>query len=234
MSEPPPHTRPARRNWRSLAASFVLLGGIGAALLFGAAALGVHSVRDVEPWIGAGVRGPWALPAAVVSFAVLAFLGVPQFVLIAAAALAFGPWLGAAYSWIGTFASAMVGFWLGRRFGARLLRSAGGERVQRFTDLIARNGFLASLVVRLVPSAPFIVVNMAAGITPMRLRVFAAGTAIGIVPKVALTAFAGDAALRGLSGRGPASAVWLALAAAIWIVAGLAGRAWLRRRPSNR
>jgi uncharacterized membrane protein YdjX (TVP38/TMEM64 family) len=32
---------------------------------------------------------------------------------------------------------------------------------------------------------------MAAGVTPMRARDFVAGTGIGIVPKIALTAFAG-------------------------------------------
>ena len=57
--------------------------------------------------------------------------------------------------------------------------------------LIGKNGFMASLIVRLVPSAPFIVVNMAAGVTPMKVRDFVAGTAIGIIPKIALTAFAG-------------------------------------------
>ena len=45
---------------------------------------------------------------------------------------------------------------------------------------------------RLVPSAPFLVVNMIAGVTPMTFADFAAGTtAIGIVPKIALMALAG-------------------------------------------
>lgn len=233
MNQPASFPRPPpARSWRSLALAFVLLGGVGLLFLFGAAALGLHDVRDVEPWIGGGVRGPWALPAAVVSFAVLAFLGVPQFVLIAAAALAFGPWLGALYSWVGTLVSAVVGFGLGRRFGERLLRGSTSRGVARFTELIARNGFLASLVVRLVPSAPFIVVNMAAGATSMSWAAFAAGSAVGIVPKIALTAFAGQAALRGLSGRGAASAIWLAGAAVVWIGATLAARAWLKRRRS--
>ncbi len=63
------------------------------------------------------MHGPWALPAAVGGFAVMAFLGVPQFVLIAAAVVAFGPWTGFAYSWIGTLVSALVGFALGRQLG---------------------------------------------------------------------------------------------------------------------
>ena len=51
--------------------------------------------------MGAGLTGPWALAAAVGGFTVLAFLGVPQFVLVAAAVVAFGPWTGFLYSWVG-------------------------------------------------------------------------------------------------------------------------------------
>ena len=218
------------RAWRALAVSFVLFGGVGMVFVFGASMLGLDGAKAVEAWMGAGVHGPWALPAAVAGFAMFAFLGVPQFVLIAAAVVAFGPWAGFAYSWIGTMASSLVGFWLGRRFGARTLAHVGGEGLNRFMAMIGRNGFMASLIVRLAPSAPFIVVNMAAGVTPMRLADFAAGTAIGIVPKIALTAFAGASVVKALSGGGAGQWATLALAVALWLGAGLIARRWLRRR----
>jgi len=79
-----------RQAWRSLAISFVLFGGVGMVFLFGAQVLGFNGEATVEHWLGSAT-GPWALPAAVGAFAGLAFLGVPQFVLIAAAVVAFGP-----------------------------------------------------------------------------------------------------------------------------------------------
>ena len=223
------------RAWRSVGLSFVLFGGVGLVFLFGASVIGLHGPQEVERWLGAGVHGPMALPVAILSFAALAFLGVPQFVLIAAAVVAFGPWIGFGYSWIGTMVSSLVGFFLGRKFGARVLRDYASAGVTRFTDLIGRNGFTASLVVRQVPFAPFIVVNMAAGVTPMRLRDFAAGTGLGIIPKIALTAFAGHAVVRAING-GVSGSQWLLLggAGALWIGAGLAGRAWLKRREAAR
>ena len=81
------------------------------------------------------------------------------------------------YSWIGTLFSSTIGFWLGRAFGGRLIRDVASEGVARFMKLIGRNGFMASLIVRLVPAAPFIVVNMAAGVAPMRFRDFVGGNA---------------------------------------------------------
>ena len=218
------------RAWRALAVSFVLFGGVGLVFVFGASLLGVDGAAEVERWMGKGLHGPWSLAAAVGSFAGLAFLGVPQFVLIAAAVVAFGPWAGFAYSWTGTLVSSLVGFAIGRWSGAGVLRRFGGERVTRFTEMIARNGFMASLIVRLAPSAPFIVVNMAAGVTPMRVQDFAAGTAIGIVPKIALIAFSGAAALRAFNGGGWRHWAMLALAGGLWLAAALAARAWLRRQ----
>lgn len=224
------------RAWRALAVSFLLFGGVGVVFVFGAGLLGLDGAADVERWMGAGLHGPWALPAAVGGFAVLAFLGVPQFMLIAAAVVTFGPWMGFAYSWVGTWISSTIGFFLGRRFGARLLRNYAGRGVNDFMELVGKNGFLASLIVRLVPSAPFIVVNMAAGVTPMRFLSFAAGTGVGIVPKIALTAFAGATVVRGLTGAGGAVGHWLTLAAvaAIWVVSALWARAWLKKREAAR
>jgi uncharacterized membrane protein YdjX (TVP38/TMEM64 family) len=206
------------RTWRSLAATFVLFGGVGLVFLFGASLLGLRGAAAVEAWLG---------------FTVLAFLGVPQFVLIAAAVVAFGPWLGFAYSWVGNLVSSILGFYVGRRVGAKVLRAYAGKGVNDFVDMIGRNGFWASLVVRLVPSAPFIVVNMAAGVTPMRVFDFIAGTALGSVPKIALTAFAGASVMHAMNGGGVGR--WLSLAgvAAVWIGTALAARVWLKRKEAE-
>jgi len=215
--------------WRTLAVSFLLFGGVGLVFLFGAQVLGFSGESTVEHWLGAA-SGPWALPVAVAAFAVLAFAGVPQFMLIAAAVVAFGPWTGFVYSWIGTLASSLVGFYLGRMAGAKTLERFSGEGVRRFMDLVGRNGFLASLIVRLVPSAPFIVVNMAAGVTPMRVLDFTAGTAIGIVPKIVLVAFAGNAIGRLMRGEIGRDILWLAAVAVAWVVVGWLARLWLKSR----
>ena len=220
------------RAWRTLAVSFVLFGGVGLVFLFGAQVLGFDGEATVERWLGAA-SGVWALPVAVVAFAALSFIGVPQFMLIAAAVVAFGPVTGFTYSWIGTMVSSLVGFYLGRLAGARVLERFSGDGVRRFMKLIGRNGFVASLIVRLVPSAPFIVVNMAAGVTPMRVTHFVAGTAIGIIPKIVLTAFAGASIIQVLKGEIGRNAVWLALIAALWLVIGWFARRWLRSREGD-
>ena len=220
------------RAWRTVAVTFALFGVVALVFVFGAQAVGFEGQQTLSAWLAA-VRGPWALPLVVAAFVALAFIGAPQIVLIAATVVAFGPWTGALYSWLGAMTSASVGFSLGRLAGAKALERVSGEAVARFVRMIGDNGFLASLIVRLVPSAPFIVVNMAAGVTTMRPRDFLAGTGLGIAPKIALTAFAGASIVEVLKGglRGH----WLELSAiaALWLAVGWFARRWLARRRAD-
>ncbi len=215
--------------WRTLLISFVVFAASGLLFVFGLPMLGLNGEAIVQQWLRAA-PGPWSLPVAVLAFAVLAFLGVPQIMLIAATVLAFGPLSGFVDSWIGTMVSALVGFYLGRAAGAKALERFSGHTLRQFMELVGRNGLFASFIVRLVPSVPFIVVNMAAGVTPMRLVDFTLGTAIGIVPKIGLTAFAGHSIGRLLTGEIDRRVLWPAAIALAWVAIGLIARTWLRRR----
>jgi uncharacterized membrane protein YdjX (TVP38/TMEM64 family) len=207
-------------SWRRALLAFGLFGGVGLLILFGLPALGLDGGAAARHAL-AMARGPWALPAVILAFAALAFLGVPQVALIAAAVLAFGPWTGLAYSWTGTMVSSAIGFALGRAFGARAI--ADWPAARRFTDLIGRNGLAASAVVRLVPFAPFVLINITAGVTSMSWWAFLIGTGLGILPKIVVIAFAGQSVMAG------GAWIWLALALGVWLAAGLAARRWLAR-----
>lgn len=177
-----------------------LFSVVAGLFFFAAPLLGINGAAAARQWL-AQAQGPWALAAVIGAFAALAFIGVPQLVLIAAAVAVFGPWRGAGYAWTGTMVSALIGFAIGRVVGAPAVSGMGGEGFDRFMRLVGKNGMLASLVVRLVPMAPFVVVNTAAGVAPISIVDFVIGTAIGIVPKIALTAFAGGAIMRFIGGH---------------------------------
>ena len=221
------------RAWRALVIAFALFGGVGVVLLFGASVLGIQREAEVERWLGFAAQSPVGLLIVIAAFSLLAFLGAPQVALYAAAVVAFGPLLGCLYSWIATEVSACVGFWVGRAFGSRLDAWLQKPAIARYMDMIGQNGFVASLLVRLVPSAPFIVVNMAAGVSPMRFASFAAGTGLGIIPKIVLTAFAGHSAASALKGGGLGHVALIVLVVAVWIGVGWAARRWLKSRETS-
>jgi uncharacterized membrane protein YdjX (TVP38/TMEM64 family) len=129
-----------------------------------------------------------AVPAVMGVFIVLALTGFPQWFLIAGTILAFGARDGALYSWLATMMSATVTFALGRFMGGAVVERFGGERTRATIDFIGRHGILASGLIRVVPSGPFILVNAAAGAARVPLWKYLAGTSVGIVPKILIVA----------------------------------------------
>ena len=75
---------------------------------------------------------------------------------------------------------------------------------------------------------------MAAGVTPMSVWGFLAGTALGSLPKIALVAYAGNSAMHALNGGGPGRWIKLAGVAGLWLCIALAARVWLKRREDAR
>ena len=222
------------RRWRAVLATVVVLSAMTALFAVGKSQLGLDAEARLEAWLGGFRHGPWGLPAAVIVFTVAAFFGAPQCIRIAACVVAFGPWFGFLYSWIATVASAAVTYWMGRGPTARVLERHGGKTVGRLTRFVGQNAFYASFMIRNVPSAPFIVVNMAFGAARASFPGFLAGCALGVLPKTALVAFFGGSFMTAVSGDGVWSSAILAGVALAWLGLMLGVREWVRRREKAR
>lgn len=218
------------RRWRTALAAVLLLGATLGLLALGKTQFGLATEAKLEAWLQGYAGSPWAFAATVVLFVVAAFIGAPQFILIAACVVAFGPWLGFAYSWAATVASAAVTYWLGRGPSARLLDRFGGRTAGRLKRFVGKNAFYASFIIRNVPSAPFIVVNMAFGAARASFTAFLLGCALGVLPKTALVAFFGGAVVTAVSGDGVWTSLILAGIAFIWLVLMLGVRELVKRR----
>lgn len=219
-------------DWRlagTIVAGIAVLGFVGGLYLFGQELLNLDGDSTAERFIGAGRGTLWAPIVAIFAFVVLGLTGFPQFVMIAAAVLLFGPYYGFAYSWAGTILSANLGFALGHFFGSDILRRFGGDRANAVSSMVGQRGIIASALVRVVPSAPFIVVNMAAGVSHISLAKFNLGTGLGIIPKMAFIAFIGGSLMALTQGANLWILVAIAIVLAGWIVGGL----WLRRTYLN-
>ena len=218
------------RRWRAVLATALLLGAMIALFAVGKSQLGLEAEGRLEDWLVGFRQGPWGLAAAIVVFTLAAFFAAPQFILIAACVVAFGPWFGFLYSWIATVVSAGVTYWLGRGPTARLLARHGGKTVGRLTRFVGKNAFYASFMIRNVPSAPFIVVNMAFGAARASFPGFLAGCALGVLPKTALVAFFGGSFMTAVSGDGIWTSAILAGVALAWLALMLVVRELVKRR----
>ncbi len=108
--------------------------------------------------------------------------------------LVFGPWVGMGYALAGVCCNAAVTYWLGYFAGRTAVRRLAGKRLNRLSRKMGRRGILSTSIIRLVPFAPFTIVNLVAGASHIRFFDFLAGTLIGILP--------GMLALAGLLDRG--------------------------------
>ena len=166
-------------------------------------------------------REPWAPALVLAAFVGGGLVAFPVTVLIAATAAAFGPVLGLLYGTAGAMLSALVTYAIGIWVGRDALRSLTGKRVTGLLDRIRDQGVLAVAAIRLVPVAPFSVVNLAAGAGEIRLFDYMVGTLLGLAPGIVLMSAFGAQAARLLAQPGPAEFALLAGFVVLWLAASL-------------
>ena len=218
-----------QRAWRAVAVTLGLFVIVALMLVIGRLFYGEEIERFVRTWLGGAERTQFGLPAAILVFTLTAYIGAPQFVLITACVLAFGPEVGFWYSWIATIVSGAVTFLTGKLSSAQAMKRFGGATGGRFTRFMGQNGFIASFLVRFVPTAPFAVVNMAMATAGVSFWAFMGGLALGVLPKTAIVAFAGDGIMDALEGNLGSAALMGAAAIALWFIVVVLVRRYVRR-----
>jgi phosphatidylserine/phosphatidylglycerophosphate/cardiolipin synthase-like enzyme/uncharacterized membrane protein YdjX (TVP38/TMEM64 family) len=160
--------------------------------------------------------GSWGPAVSVGLFLLLGFVAFPVNVLILGTAAAFGTWPGLAYAAVGAMASAAATYWAGRKLGPNLLRRVLGPRINRVSQSVNRNGILAVTTIRLLPVAPFTLVNLVAGAMRIRFLDYMVGTALGLMPGIALLSLVGEGVSRILENPTPRNIGMLCLVLGAW------------------
>ncbi|MBB5204056.1 putative membrane protein YdjX (TVP38/TMEM64 family) [Inhella inkyongensis] len=184
----------------------------------------LKAVEQVQQLLHA-MGWPWLLAA----FVLGGCLALPLSLLCLLAVLALGPLPGIAFCLSGGSLIALPSFALGRALGRQAVEQLAGPKVQALNALVGRRGLLAVIAVRLVPAAPFAVVNLALGATLVGWRDFLLGNVIGMLPMVLTTAWLAPQILQQL--QNPSGLGWAGLAGVIALVAGAtwALKRWARQ-----
>jgi uncharacterized membrane protein YdjX (TVP38/TMEM64 family) len=98
------------------------------------------------------------------------------------------------------------------------LRSVIGPRLKRVQRRIVNGGVLAIAAIRLIPIAPFTVVNLVAGASDIRLGAFVAGTILGMAPGLVVMSALGHQLMRIISGPSATDIALLAGVIALWLI----------------
>ena len=184
----------------------------------------------VAAWMQKLRSSAWAPLIVIGVFVIGGLIVFPLTLLITATAIVFDPAMAIAISLAGALANALTLYILGRVVMRDTVMHAFRPAVEKLRSLLSRSGILAVATIRMVPIAPFTLVNLAAGAIEVRLRDYMIGTLLGILPgTVALTAFGRQ--LREIVANPNLKNVAL-LAAAIltWIALSIALQRWASRR----
>ncbi len=166
---------------------------------------------------------PWIPLLIVVAYTPAAFVLFPRQLITLFAVVALGTRPGFVCSFAGVMIAAAVTYLIGRRLDRSLVRRLAGRRLGRVSRFLYRRGTLAMAAVRLVPLAPFAVVNVVAGAMGIRAGRFLVGTALGLLPGTLVTTLFGTELMRGLRDPhsmdiGLCAGAFAALIAAAWAV----------------
>ncbi len=88
------------------------------------------------------------------------------------------------YALSGSLLSASVTYGLGELLGRNVVRKLAGNRLNRLSQKIAEQGILAMTALRIVPIAPFTIINLAAGASHIRFKDYLIGTFLGMFPGI--------------------------------------------------
>ena len=127
-----------------------------------------------------------AIAAYVALYAVATAVSLPgALVLTLAGGFLFGTWIGGSATVVGATIGAIAVFYVVRSSLGAALREraeATGGRLKAVMDGIQSGAFGYILTLRLIPLAPFWLVNVASALANAPLRAYALATLIGIVP----------------------------------------------------
>jgi uncharacterized membrane protein YdjX (TVP38/TMEM64 family) len=217
-----PNTRGSA--WRAVLLATVLLA---AAAAWKAGLFSVHDTSRLRALVE-GLRATPAFPVVfVVGYAILSAIGVPVSPLTLIGGALFGTTLGIALNWMGELSGALLAFGIVRTLSPRGLgfrRPVEGS----LSKNLGANAPVTLFRLRVIPVAPFALLNAGAALSGMSWRSYSVATALGIIPlTVIYTLFAASliSGVAGSSGR----ALFTALASA----AGIIALTFVRRRTSR-
>lgn len=128
--------------------------------------------------------------AVLVVMVIASLVMVPLTLLVVTSAILLGPWIGFGCSMAGALISAFLGFHIGQIISGDAIHKLSNSKLHQLSKTLSNRGVMAIAVLRLLPVAPYTIVNLAAGASHLQVGKFMLGSLFGLAPGVAaLTVF---------------------------------------------
>jgi len=187
------------------------------------------TLKAAVEWAQAMRNHPLAPLIVILAYTPASIVMFPRWLITMAAVIAFGAWAGFAYAMSGAVLAATASYLVGRMIHRDTVRRLAGRKLNQISRVLVKRGVIAVTLVRLVPIAPFVVVNLVMGAMRIRPHHFVIGSALGFLPGLLAATVLSHHIAASFGDQG-AWNPWT-IGAALLAIAGLAwfGQRWLRQ-----
>lgn len=175
------------------------------------------NMDNVQTYIQHVQTSEWSVPIIIASYVLGSLFFVPITLLIAATAAVFGPVMGFGLALMGSIASAAVTFGIGLMAGDHLFKNYSNTAFMRINDRLKGTGVMGLAALRMVPIAPFTLVNMILGVSGIKFVSYLAGTVLGMLPGMAAMVILGDSLATIWRDPDPQNLLYIAVAILLWL-----------------
>lgn len=175
----------------------------------------------------------WVGPTFAAIYSILVAFALPASPLTLIGGAAFGLVRGVLWVTVGANFGASLAFFIARRLGRAALQGFFGSRLAAFDRVSSAAGFQGLLTLRLLPIAPFNLLNYAAGLTPISWRDYALATVLGILPGTVIYVFFADALLSGSAEASRGAFGRVLLAGGLLVAFSFLSKWFMKKRPTS-
>jgi phospholipase D1/2 len=207
---------------------------VGAALLWRFTPLAqIAQPEHIARRLDAVEKFRWAPLIFIATYVLGGLVMFPVTFLSAAVAIVFAPLEAVSVSFAGIMLSAALLHWVGARCLRGRARQALGRTIERVDEALSDRGIVTIATIRMIPLAPFTLVNIAAGSVGVRFRDYMLGTALGLAPGITVICLFGRQ-VRAFWRHPSMSAVLVAVGIGIaWIGLSIGLQRWVSRRTKH-
>lgn len=159
----------------------------------------------------------WALPAGILAYVLGTLLFFPHMVMTGTVVIVFAPLEAFAVAMLGSLISCSIGWAAGLGLGERTLRSLLGRYAGKISGYARQGGVMGLTLLRLLPIAPFTVVNLALGMMRVKFWHLLVATLLGLLPGTLVSVYIGKSAVDLFKHPEPGNLMMVGLGLLLWL-----------------
>ncbi len=205
-----------RRRTIMIGIGLLVIAILGGLMFWASQSISWLSADSINAFLEESRGTYFALPTVLLVYLVGGLLFFPVTVLSIAVAAVFGPIWGPIYGMLGALLSSASMFGIGKLLGNTGLKKVGGPKVEAVDQKLKSSGIVGVAAIRMLPIAPFSLVNLVAGISSIGIFQFLMGTFLGMFPPMIAKGLVGDSITQIFRNPSPQTISYLVGGIVLW------------------